>query len=749
MRILLVSAIAAVAAAQGNSESDSRFGVDYVYPFVPQYQDEIWPKTYAEAGLHWVNFADVSWGKIEPLAPQKKEHKYFWNELDKAVAAWQKHGFHIVISLRTGNGWFSGAIKLKADPSIPGGELFIRNSDRLPTDMDSYRDWMRALVERYDCDGTDDMPGLVRPILHYQIGNEYGNPIFWSGTIEDYGTLLKETGTSARTACKDVKIVSNGIRWNDMFHNDPEAKLLETRWKKFLDALPNDAYREVWKHARDFGDATVALAGTYDILDAGGNGPYPTASRGYMTWVQRHLKTKTVIWDAEARSEPQLAMIKGASFNMDLDVPDGQKLLNILKMKNHAQHDAAVAWYRAEQSRILAQVFVTRFAAGFEKVFMGMACDWDGTLGALATPNPFIGILDKEAKPWPAYHAMKLLVRKIDWFAHAERVSCESGVELYKFTFASNRPPVWVAWLAEDRVRGMNDDLPMKSVRLKEIKRAVNAFEIPTTDAEAKPVRMAGAELELTPTPVILEEETFRLIVPLFSADGELTPEYVSQLNGLLNDDDIIALRAKPQALKLLKECKKGKVCIIRQSLADIQKDAEFLIENSIRFHYICYNPEVFENSRTPKEEIENVVESTKKAAELAKRHGAQLILIPDSWETLPKFGAEMAKYADIFAIQCQRWQLMPDKEFRAKIAELVAVVRKGNPNVPVIAQLSTAPPALERTNQGKDYTPQTADQLAAKLDCIRDLFDGVGSLVFKPGDGFEQFKGFVSRVRK
>ena len=38
--------------------------------------------------------------------------------------------------------------------------------------VEPFQKWVRAMAERYDGDGVDDMPGLKYPITHWEIGNE-------------------------------------------------------------------------------------------------------------------------------------------------------------------------------------------------------------------------------------------------------------------------------------------------------------------------------------------------------------------------------------------------------------------------------------------------------------------------------------------------------------------------------------------------------------------------------------------------
>ena len=82
----------------------------------------------------------------------------------------------------------------------------VRGHQALPLDARAYSDWVTALVERYDGDGVDDMPGLARPILHYEVLNEP------SGAEEarPFLDVHRITRTAARRASDDVRIVLGG-----------------------------------------------------------------------------------------------------------------------------------------------------------------------------------------------------------------------------------------------------------------------------------------------------------------------------------------------------------------------------------------------------------------------------------------------------------------------------------------------------------------------------------------------------------
>jgi hypothetical protein len=82
-----------------------------------------------------------------------------------------------------------------------------------PHDMDAFKAFVAAVVERYDGDGIDDMSGLLYPIKYYEIGNE-PEGVHFNGSYPDNYQGFMETVKAARDAAKtaypDVKIVIGG-----------------------------------------------------------------------------------------------------------------------------------------------------------------------------------------------------------------------------------------------------------------------------------------------------------------------------------------------------------------------------------------------------------------------------------------------------------------------------------------------------------------------------------------------------------
>ncbi len=79
----------------------------------------------------------------------------------------------------------------------------------LPRDMEGYKRYVRAVVERYDGDHIDDAPGS--PVVHYwQVENE-PNLARWTGTPEQYAELLRHTYQAAKEANPRCRIVIGGV----------------------------------------------------------------------------------------------------------------------------------------------------------------------------------------------------------------------------------------------------------------------------------------------------------------------------------------------------------------------------------------------------------------------------------------------------------------------------------------------------------------------------------------------------------
>lgn len=75
-----------------------------------------------------------------------------------------------------------------------------------PVDEVSYRAFVIATVERYDGDGTDDMPGLKNPITYWQVGNEPDE-----SRRQGFAGLQRITYEAVKAACLDCQVLIGGV----------------------------------------------------------------------------------------------------------------------------------------------------------------------------------------------------------------------------------------------------------------------------------------------------------------------------------------------------------------------------------------------------------------------------------------------------------------------------------------------------------------------------------------------------------
>ena len=52
--------------------------------------------------------------------------------------------------------------------------------------MDDYKNFLIKLVDRYDGDGLNDMPGLTKPIKYWDVMNEPEFDMLFKGSKEDF-----------------------------------------------------------------------------------------------------------------------------------------------------------------------------------------------------------------------------------------------------------------------------------------------------------------------------------------------------------------------------------------------------------------------------------------------------------------------------------------------------------------------------------------------------------------------------------
>jgi len=150
------------------------------------------------------------WGEIETSSGV-----FNWESCDEEVKNSQRYGVNIIATVWPFADWDQSSCHSKVSTS--GSLIFNELGEyrQKPCDMNSYQNFITNLVERYDGDGVDDMPGLVVPIKYWEVSNEPSMQsdwlVFFNGPAKDYFDILNATYQSIKNADNDAKVVKGGM----------------------------------------------------------------------------------------------------------------------------------------------------------------------------------------------------------------------------------------------------------------------------------------------------------------------------------------------------------------------------------------------------------------------------------------------------------------------------------------------------------------------------------------------------------
>jgi hypothetical protein len=119
---------------------------------------------------------------------------YNFKESDEIVKDAEKYSVRVLATLWPYADW--DQVRHSSDKvcKIKGDE-FSREFGNFrcnPYEWKAYKGWVSAVVERYDGDGVNDMPGLLSPITHWEVFNE--PDLSYNQQFEDFGLKFYTEG---------------------------------------------------------------------------------------------------------------------------------------------------------------------------------------------------------------------------------------------------------------------------------------------------------------------------------------------------------------------------------------------------------------------------------------------------------------------------------------------------------------------------------------------------------------------------
>ncbi len=429
-----------------------RFGTDGLSPR--------WIERIAEIGDGCSGANDLRWEMFEPKPPGLSGHSYHWTKIDNGIRKVQTTGRKIQMTIRAFNRW---AVEYNDQSLVHDAATGHKTGAFVRIKSKHLSDWaafIKALVERYDCDGHNDMPGLKYPINLFQIGEEADN--VWADAA-GYSETVCTAYHASKSASLNAQIMVGGFNTSVFFN-------LSRKEQNRLIKNP------VFEHKINFIKKFLATSEPcFDILTLHLN-------RGYMDipptvkWFQEVMAQNSYqkpIWSEDTSSGPFLSGI--------FATPEDKRNLKMLGQGA----TKTIEWFEKEQAKLLVKKAITAFASGVGRVFISTEVDY---FDYYMPEWKHMGLLDASGRRKPAFFSFKTMVSKIDGFTAIERVSLATDV----FAFRIKKPSqeIYVLWSEKERFI----DLPIKSTKIK------------VTDISGSTMTTSPFRFHISTSPVFLEK---------------------------------------------------------------------------------------------------------------------------------------------------------------------------------------------------------------------------------------------------
>jgi hypothetical protein len=479
--VLLMSVVSSSPSA--NTPPDWRFGFEWNenWPWSPRWDDPaqqvLLAKLAQAAPGGGINVNGMrTWMGMQPRAGAPLD----FATPDTVVRLFQQHGLSLTwyFTCDARWAWVNPNAPVKLGASMAPA----------PDKEDDWQNLVRGVVERYDGDGVNDMPGLMVPIQFYILPGEVRfdksglgdneDPPFWADTIDNLLRLHRLTYEAARQADPTgfSKVVSSGAILWDLYADFPD-------YPQFDPADPNSTIQRRLR-GQNFKRSpyTKGWADLKRMLSSFGNDA-DGIECDYIGWhphfswriidqefalIRAHAGNKPIYVDdmwcnlfpigyAAVPGEAQFTASRSPSRTwvkaINGDFPNMLFTSNDpygeLFQKLNGGNQAVRRWYNATGARRLVKSFASAFGEGAERamfsgtndtplfgLFRGWELGWINLLGTVQE-----GYREK-----PEYYTYKLLVEKLRDFTTATEVQVSTDPRTRVYRFDRPRGPVYVAW---------------------------------------------------------------------------------------------------------------------------------------------------------------------------------------------------------------------------------------------------------------------------------------------------------------
>ncbi len=298
---------------------------------------------------------------------------------------------------------------LIAADSLSAGNRYL---SRKPADQAQWDSIVRTVVERYDGDGIDDMPGLPCPVHTWHIEEE---GTFWVDTDANYVAHFNQTAAVIRDADPQAQVVLMGISSDQAWNAAWYAGFVKQAPPSFLwireDSLAAFVART----------ATLLAQCDYDVVDLHS---YETTNvlQGKLAWVRSLMAQPAPVWCFEGGG-PYVSRDQGYTDTLN--------------------------------AYMVFELFAEALANGAERYtfpyLQPTSGNWDDAPGYDNIPLTSYGLFcDGSACTKPSYESFRVLTQHIADFTSARdlspRISGFAPDSLYRMRFATTHGPVDIVW---------------------------------------------------------------------------------------------------------------------------------------------------------------------------------------------------------------------------------------------------------------------------------------------------------------
>ncbi len=485
-------------------------GIEYCLLDTPQSVKNKAP-VYGELGIpaakHYAEH--IQWSEMQP----EKDKPINFTRLDAFIREYQRNGFStLTVCLKPHSPWAS------IDPGFSKLMIGLKNASPKPKYVPHYKKWIQSVVERYDHDGKDDMPGLRAPIIYLEIGSEFST--YQPEPVKEYLKTLKHAHDAAHAASKNIKVAHAAFLTTPVDF----SKVKKSRdYKKIFDATPmhdtthgiNDM-RAVLDHPDYFDVINIhPLGDPYEIEHIMKWLKYEMKKRKYKkdVMISDTINTSYIAWGAATTC-------KGDRKHLGTLIPpaiekDRCRLAAYFTKLVH-QDRKSLEWTRAFVAADHVKRTVIAAEQGIKVIHLSFTTD----LPILTTPIARAGagisawggmvrqnFLHRIVERYPNFYSIQQMGKQIVGYDSIERIPHQNKlVRIYKLQ--KKRKTTWICWLNTDKVILPSDRVPHQKVSLKVnstrmlIEPVITKMKQTTPEQKRLTAKNKTLQIDLTPVPV-------------------------------------------------------------------------------------------------------------------------------------------------------------------------------------------------------------------------------------------------------